>query len=213
MFIPRWRAFRLVLVTTCVFGTFSSTGCDGFFLSDSDLSSVSISPRNVFLSEGAVMQLYATGTTIGGNSTDENANATWSSSNVTTATVGSNGSVTAISSEGTISSTAITVRARQKTDTTTVAVTTSPLVSLVVTPSSASITKGYTRQLLAIATLSDNNSVNVTSYVAWTSSDTSIATVSSTGKVTALATGNCTITAKVQMTSGAATSSMTITVN
>ena len=60
-----------------------------------------------------------------------------------------------------------------------------------VSPSSAELTVGGTQQLTA--TVAPNDATN--KVVAWTSNNTSVATVSSTGLVTANAAGNATITA------------------
>lgn len=89
------------------------------------------------------------------------------------------------------------------------------LTSIAVTPSSVSLIQGQTRQLAATGTYSaDNSTKDLTGSVDWTTSDSTIATVSQGGLVTAAAAitnppGTATITA----TSGTITGTSTITVN
>src|SRR6266702_1754196 len=207
--VPNMRTSKIALITATVILTVA-TGCNGFFLSENDLDSVSISPTNVFLDPGVTLQFYVTGTTVGGDSVDESANATWTSSNAQVATIDSSGLLTAISSEGTVSATTVKVTAKGQSSSTNAVVTSAALSSLTVTPSTATIAAGYSRQLLATGTLSTNASVSITNYVTWSSSDTSVATVSSTGKVTAVTSGSVTITATATLVSGTLTSSTTI---
>jgi hypothetical protein len=63
----------------------------------------------------------------------------------------------------------------------TLAVMPAPLVSLAVSPSSSSLTKGSSQQLRAIGTFSDKSTQDLTSVVNWMSSATGIAIVSSSG--------------------------------
>jgi hypothetical protein len=69
------------------------------------------------------------------------------------------------------------------------------LVSIAVTPGNLSIANGATVQLTATGTYSDNSPQDLTTQVLWSSSDSTKATVSSTGLVTAIATGSTTLTA------------------
>jgi len=61
---------------------------------------------------------------------------------------------------------------------------------------------GLTAQMKATASKSDGSEQDVTSLASWQSSDASIASVSTTGVVTALRTGNVTVTATYQGKSG-----------
>lgn len=86
--------------------------------------------------------------------------------------------------------------------------TTVPVTGVTVSPTSSAITTaGGTVQL--IPTIAPSNASNTA--VTWTSSSTSVATVSSTGLVTAVANGSATITVKT--TDGAKTATTAITVN
>jgi uncharacterized protein YjdB len=76
-----------------------------------------------------------------------------------------------------------------------------------VSPTSASVPKGLTQQLTA--TISPSNATNQT--VSWTSNNTTIATVSANGLVTAVNTGTATITCTTQDGSKTATCAITVT--
>jgi Big-like domain-containing protein/putative pyrroloquinoline-quinone binding quinoprotein len=73
--------------------------------------------------------------------------------------------------------------------------TAATLLSIAVTPSNPSIVNGTTVQLKATGTYSDSSTHDLTTLVIWSSSDNTKATVSSTGLVTAIATGSTTLTA------------------
>jgi len=72
---------------------------------------------------------------------------------------------------------------------------TATLLSIAVTPHDPTIVIGKARQLTATGTYSDNSTLDLTTQVTWTSSDTDKATVSATGLVTGIDYGSATITA------------------
>ena len=80
------------------------------------------------------------------------------------------------------------------TDTATVTVTAVPVAAVSVSPASASVTAGQTVQLAATTSDAAGNALSGRA-VAWTSSALGVATVSSSGLVSALAVGSATITA------------------
>ncbi|MBX3300743.1 MAG: DUF4082 domain-containing protein [Nitrospira sp.] len=69
------------------------------------------------------------------------------------------------------------------------------LSSIVVTPANSTISTGSTQSFTAIGTYSNGSTQNVTSQVAWTSSSTSVATISGGGVATAANAGSTTISA------------------
>ncbi len=88
------------------------------------------------------------------------------------------------------------------------------LTSLAVLPTTASLIEGHTQQINATGTYNDGSTKDLTGSTTWTTSDSTVATVSSGGLVTAAATiasppGSATITAA----SGTLTATSTITVN
>ena len=88
-------------------------------------------------------------------------------------------------------------------DTAVVTVTPAPVTSVMVTPTSASVLQGQTLQLTATIKDSAGNVLSGRA-VTWTSSDASVATVSSSGLVGAVAAGSVTITATSEGRSGTA---------
>ncbi len=84
----------------------------------------------------------------------------------------------------------------------------STLSSISVTPANASIAAGSTQQFTATGTYSDGSTANITNQVVWSSSNTAVATMNSTGLATAVAGGNSTIKA----VSGSFTGSTTLSV-
>src|SRR5262249_52866780 len=68
------------------------------------------------------------------------------------------------------------------------------LQSIGVTPANPSLAVGSNTQLTATGTYSDHSTQDLTSAAGWTSSDVTVATVSSTGLVIAVASGTTTVT-------------------
>src|SRR5262245_35453131 len=76
------------------------------------------------------------------------------------------------------------------------------VTGVVVTGNGALTSKNQTSQLTATANLSDSTSQNVSSTATWSSSNPAVASVSSTGLVTAVSFGTATITASYQGAQG-----------
>ena len=79
-----------------------------------------------------------------------------------------------------------------------------PLKAITVTPPGPSVIAGDSQQFGALATYSDGSTQDITKSVAWSSSSTSVASVSSAGLALSLAAGNATITASQSNVSGTA---------
>lgn len=86
-------------------------------------------------------------------------------------------------------------------------VTNVPVTGVTVSPTSASISAGLTRQLTA--TVAPSNATN--QNVSWSSSNTTVATVNSSGLVTAVAAGTATITVTTQDGNKTAACAVTVT--
>lgn len=182
--------------------------CKGFIVNPT-LSSIAVTPATPSITSGSTQQMAATGTYNDGSTKTLTSSATWTSSDASVATVGSSGLVTGISA-GTAS---ITATSGSISGATTVAVTLANLKSIEVTPTTVSITSGETQAFVATATLDDDTTVVITDGVTWASSNTSAATIASTGIATAqtLATSASTY---VTASSGSITSnSALLTVN
>ena len=123
---------------------------------------------------------------------------TWSTGSTTIATVNANGAVTGVAP----GQTQLTASAGGKQAQTSFTVAPVPVATVTVAPTTAQIGVGETQQLTATTFDASNN--NLGRPVTWSSGDPSRATVSSTGLVTAVATGIAVITATSEGKSGSA---------
>ena len=128
-------------------------------------------------------------------STATNKKVTWASSNTKVATVDANGKVTGVS-KGTVTITATSAANTAKKDTIQVAVII-PVKSIKADKTSISLEKGKTATIKATVEPS-----TATQTVKWTSTDEKVATVSSTGVVTAKGAGTANIVASATDNSG-----------
>jgi trimeric autotransporter adhesin len=184
------------------------TACGKFFVSPDALVTMSLSPQASLTASGQTVKITATGTDGNNNSKDVSSSASWSSSNSGVATVAA-GVVTAGSSTG---STTITAVQDGITGTATITVTASPLASLAIAPTTTNypVSQG-SQQFSATGTLENNNTIDLTNQVAWSSSNTSVATISTSGLVTFVAAGSTTITAKINNGNSTTTATVNIT--
>ncbi|MBI3609163.1 MAG: DUF1566 domain-containing protein, partial [Nitrospirae bacterium] len=85
------------------------------------------------------------------------------------------------------------------------------LTAIAVTPRDAAVAKGSVRSFTATGTYSDNTAQDITNLVTWSSSNTSVATVSAGGSVSGVAVGTTTITATLGGVSGQTTLTVSAT--
>jgi len=85
------------------------------------------------------------------------------------------------------------------------------LTSVAISPATASVEVGKTVQLTAVGGYDDGTSKKLTSAVAWSSSDSSVASVSSSGLLHGVAAGTATITASDLDKTGTTTVMITLT--
>jgi 6-phosphogluconolactonase (cycloisomerase 2 family) len=83
------------------------------------------------------------------------------------------------------------------------------LQSIEVSPAQSTLARGMTAPLTATGVFNDGSRVNLSSLVAWSSSDNALATVSNTGSVRALSPGVVTVTAVLNGRQGSATVTVT----
>ena len=230
---PKWKVFDSANVTTTVKGWYTNTSTNhGFHLryastTDQDasrfysadngvsyipyilidysgtvlVSSITVSPSSTSLSVGATKTLIATVAPT--NAT--NKALSWTTSNSSVATVSSSGVVTAkASGTATIKAAATDGSGKYSQCTVTVSV---PVTSVTVSPTSTTMVVGNLKTLAA--TVYPSNATN--KAVTWTSSIPSVATVSSSGLVTAKRTGTTIITVKTA--DGGKTATCTVTVS
>ena len=172
------------------------------------LTSIKVTAANGNVTVGQTQQMKATGLYNNNTSQDLTNSATWTSSDSTVATISATGMLTAKNSGN------CSIAANVGPVSGSFNVTVAPgLVSIVITPTNPSIAPATTLQLNATGTYSDNSTQNLTSTVQWSSSDISVATISSTfptaGTVKAVASGAVTITASLGTVSASATLTVT----
>src|SRR6185437_8810979 len=167
------------------------------------VNSVTVTPATASVQQGQTVQLSASPKDANGNPLSGRV-VTWSSSNTSVATVTRNGLVTG----GAARSPTITATREGKTGTAAITVTLVPVASVTVSPASPTVTAGQTVQLTA--TPKDANGNPLTGRtITWSSSNTSVATVSSSGLVSGVVAGSATITATSEGQSG--TAAITVT--
>ena len=183
------------------------SGSASFQVSSGVLQSISISPTSAVLNLGNSQQLSATGNYSDNSKNTLTANVSWSSSDPTIASVSSSGLVTALKT-GSVQITALDP-STQIQNLISVTVTGSQLLSIAVSAASSSLAVGNTQSYQALGAYSDNSTLDISSSVTWSSSNTGVATVGAFGLVSAIGAGSTTITA----TSGSVQASAQLTVN
>ncbi len=165
------------------------------------VASVSLTPTTAAVLTGATQAFTATlrdaaGATLTGRAVN------WSSSNTGVASVNSSGIATGVAA-GTATITA-TSEGRSGTATLTVSVPApAPVATVTLAPTTATITTGTTRSF--VPTLRDSAGAVLSGRsVTWSSSNTAVATVNTSGVATGVAAGTATITATSEGRSGTA---------
>src|SRR5204863_513261 len=153
------------------------------------VATVDLTPATATVQAGQTVQLTATPKDSNGNVLSGRT-VTWTSSNTSVATVSTSGLVSGV----TPGSATITATSEGKSGTASVTVTQVPVATVAVSPPTASIQQGQTVQLTA--TLKDANGNTLSGrVVTWSSSSTSVATVSTSGLVPGVTPASATITA------------------
>ena len=188
-----------VVLTTAL--TLSS--CSGFFPPAQQIISMSLSPTGAWIKPQGTQQFSATAT-FGNNTTgDVTSQVTWTSSATSIATVNSSGIVTGVA----LGNATLTARSNNSSVTATAPITVSAktITAITVNPSNVtlSISLGQSQQqYTAQATFSDGSVGDVTNTAAWTSSNTSVAIITSGGLASTVSSGSSTITAATGGVSG-----------
>jgi hypothetical protein len=208
--MPQFRRAMLRRATFCRFVRLLpplalfllSASCNGFFVSESSIQSVAITPTAVLLKGGltpadSYSALTSTATTVGGTQTTDTTTATWSSSSDPVVTVKAgvltagasttaNATATVTAKDSGVTSNACSVVLYTGTAPTTLTVGNQTGVT--------TFAAGTTFQAIATGTFTGDTNLSakgaMTPYVTWTpSSDTTIYTISSSGLVTVVSAG------------------------
>jgi hypothetical protein len=190
------RKLALTLAFTVLVALAFGVSCRGFFPKPT-LQSVAVGPATPTIQTGTTnntKQMQAVGTYDDGVRPDSKV--TWSIADVTgtdVATVSAGGLVTA-KNQGTASVTATSTEIVTLSGSTTVTVTVPCIQSIAVTPDKPTVTHGNSLQFIATATTC-TGPVVITDFATWTSSDTTKATIDSSGLASAITQGTTNITA------------------
>ena len=167
------------------------------------VASVTVSPASATVVAGQTVQLTATPKDVNGNPLTGRT-ITWSSSNTSVATVNASGLVSGVVA----GSATITATSEGQSGTAAITVTSVPVAAVTVSPATASVQAGQAVQLTATPKDANGNPL-AGRTITWSSSNTSVATVSSSGLVSGVVAGSATITATSEGQSG--TSAVTVT--
>lgn len=161
------------------------------------LKSIQVSPSTATVVVGKNQSFTATGTYSDGSSKDITSSVSWSSAATNVVAITSSGAATAVSggvAQG--GSQTVTVSATSGSVTGAAQMTvTDYLVSIAVSPSSATINAGSTEQFHANGTYQDGSNPDITGSVTWSISPASVATIVD-GLASGLGSGSATVTAK-----------------
>lgn len=184
----------------------SVSGATSLTVTPAALVSIALIPATPNIANGTQQQFIASGTYTDSSTHDVTAAVTWSSSDITVASIsnaaGSNGLATSLS-QGSVT---VSATLGPITGATNLTVTPAVLVSIAVIPANPSIANGTGRQFAAIGTYTDNSTQPLTASGSWSSSDTTVASISnasgSNGLASSVGQGTATITATVGGISG-----------
>ena len=164
------------------------------------VGSITIGPSSTNTTAGQTVQLVATVRDANGNVVTSST-VTWSSSDVQVAAPNSTGSTTADVPTSKAGTATITASIGNVSGTATITVNPGAVATVTVTAPSTNLKVGNTMQLTATAKDSKGNTVPIQSFI-WSSSNNTIATVSTSGVVTGKKSGNVTITASTALIGG-----------
>ena len=165
--------------TTTIHATLDGvTGSSLLSVGPATVVSIVVSPRTgVAFSKGLKQQFTATATFTDNSTKNVTGQVAWASSNTAVATIDSAGLAVGLA-QGTST---ITASLNGVSSSTSVTVAPAALVSIAVVPANASIAQGTTGQFTATGTFSDNSTANLIGQVAWVSTNSAAASVSSSG--------------------------------
>ena len=169
------------------------TGTASLQVTGPNLVSIAVTPATDTVPVGTFLQFTATGTYTDGSTQNLTSSATWSSSAATVASIATGGLATA----ATIGSTTITATSGSVNGNTSLSVAANSLVSLQITDGNVTIADGTSHQYTAIGTFNDGSRNDLTTTVTWGTGQSSVATISATGRASAVNTGSTSITASM----------------
>ncbi len=173
------------------------------------LESLAVTPADSTVPVGTPVLFTATGTYSDGSKQDLTGTVTWTSSAPAVATVGTTATTAGVATPLTAGTTTLTATLGTITGTTKLTVTTTSLLSIAVTPATATVVAGSTQAFTATGTYSDGTTQNLTSAVTWHIVNPAIASISPSrqggaGVATGAAAGTTAVTATLNGITGQA---------
>jgi uncharacterized protein YjdB len=195
------------ITATSIYNPPGISGTASLTVNNAYLTSIAVIPANPTIFVGGTQQFIATGTYSDNTPFDITTEVSWTSSDTTVATVVNNTGLATGAAAGTTTITATSIYNPQGIrGYATLTVSPVPLVLITVTPTNPYITIGSTLQFTATGTYADGTTKDITTQVTWTSSNTTYATINSTGFASGtLYVGITTITATLGIISGSTT--------
>ena len=201
----------ILLVASSLAFLLTIAGCGQFFPGANTITALQIAPQNAVVQPGVTQQYTATATYGDNTTADVSSSVTWSSLNTTVATIDSTGLLTGVS----LGVATVQAKSGSVIGSTGVTVANKTVTSLTISPTmqTLSLASVPTVQFTATATYSDSSTGNVTTTCTWTSSASSIVSISNTSPNNGLAAALTTGTASITATAGGVTSiASTVTV-
>ena len=171
------------------------------------LQALTLSPATASIASGVTLQYTATGTYTDGSTRDLTGVAGFTSASTAVASITASGGLATAASAGT---SVITTTDGGLSASATLTVTAATLSGITLTPATATLAIGATRQLTVTASYSDGSTANVTAASSFVSATPAIASVTTSG---GLSTGNAAGTAIVSATYNGQGASSTLTVS
>ncbi|MFA7405261.1 MAG: Ig-like domain-containing protein [Pelobacteraceae bacterium] len=176
-------------------------------VSDATITEMTITPVNPTITKGSNMQFVVNGTFVDPATSDTTTqdltfDASWLSSATEVATVGVTAANKGLAHAVATGTATISATFDGVTRSSLLTVTEPVLQSIAVTPANPSVLTLSSEPFKATGTYSDGSAVDLTSQVAWSSSNAGIATIASSGTASTLTQGNSTINATLDGVSG-----------
>jgi Bacterial Ig-like domain (group 2)/Abnormal spindle-like microcephaly-assoc'd, ASPM-SPD-2-Hydin len=166
------------------------------------LTSIAVTPNTATVPAGIPQQFTATGSYNDGSQRDLTTTASWSSSNLTVASI----SVTGRAATAAPGQTTISAAVGSISGSAVLTVTPASLQSISVTPAGVTyVGVGSNKQYTATGTFTDGSTRPLTNSVVWSSSDPAVATIDSYGLATSTGAGPATLAATAGTVSDSAT--------
>ncbi|KTD53680.1 protein with a bacterial immunoglobulin-like domain protein [Legionella santicrucis] len=189
---------------TATYGSVS--GNASLTVTPAQLTSIVISPYNLSIPNGYSQQYTAKGIYTDNTTQDLTTEVAWASSDTNVATISNAPDSPGAAVGKSVGSTRITASLSGVTGVAPLNIIEAVLDSIVVTPANTSLPLGTNQQYKAIGIFSDASEENLTTDVTWTSSDTSVVTISNAtdtqGLVQSVSLGNATLKASLNGLSG-----------